>query len=213
MHINEDRVIRFKNMPLKIYLPAGDNITYQADYRLAAIRAFNIWKLKSGGAIDYVLVDRAKKADIIILWQDHFPEMEGATGTTTTQTGYNLSQYHTGNIISNTGYFVPGYYGYGASLLGALVGRLGNERKIRDVKLRIGTMPSMKLKKDNAMNLIESITSHEFGHAIGLTCHSNNPLDIMYPQLPSNGAFAKLPAERDINTAIILYNTRPDFTD
>lgn len=213
MYVNQDKVVRWKKMPVTIFLPPGNNITYRSEYRAAAIRALNLWKVKSNGIIDYVLTDNPKKADIMVVWQENFPEVENKTGETTTRTGYNLNQAATGNIISSASMFVPGYYGYGASLLGYLVGGLGNSEKIRDVKLRIGTLPAMKLPKENAVNVIESITSHEFGHALGITCHSVNVDDIMYYELPFDGTYAKSPSGRDINTAIKLYSTEPDITD
>jgi predicted Zn-dependent protease len=212
-YVNENKVVRFKEMPVKVYLPVGENITYRDLYRQAAIRAFDIWKLKSNGKIDYVLVDNPKKSDIVVMWQDHFPETGNAIGNTSTSSGYNVQRNAAGNVIASTGYFMPGYYGYGASLLGALVGGLGNTKKIRDVKLRIGTMPAMKLQDEQALNLIESIASHEFGHAIGITAHSTNPNDIMYYELPTDGVFAKIPTLRDIDTVIKLYNQKPDITD
>lgn len=214
MYVNQGKVIRWKNMPIKVFLPAGNNITYRPDYRKAAIRAFDLWKVKTNGAVDYILIDDPKKANIIVTWQDNFPEAENIGGQTSTQAGYNLNQNVAGNLISTSSLFVPGYYGYAASLLGALVGGIGNTKpKIREVKLRIGTLPSMKLNNTAAMNLIESIASHEFGHAIGLSSHSVNSSDIMFQNIQLDGSAAKIPTSRDINTITELYQHTPDITD
>ncbi|MEW5821875.1 MAG: matrixin family metalloprotease [Cyanobacteriota bacterium] len=213
MYVNKNKVVRWKNMPVKVFLPVGTNITYREDYRKAAIRALNLWKVKSNGSVDYVLVNNPKKADIVVIWQDNFPELENQAGEVTTQTGQNLNQTVTGNLISSTGMFMPGYYGYAASLLGYLVGGIGNTSKIRDVKLRIGTLPAMKLASPNALIVIEAITAHEFGHAIGITCHSVNKDDIMYFEVPFNGVDVKIPTARDINTVIDLYSREPDMTN
>lgn len=213
MYVNKDKVIRWKKMPIKIFLPAGTNITYRDNYRMAAIRAFNLWKIKSDGVIDYVLVDNPKKADIEVVWQENFPESMEKAGETTTSLGYNVDQAMAGNIIGSSSMFVPGYYGYAASLLGAIVGGLGNTKKIRDMKLRIGTLPAMRLQKDAAMNVVESIASHEYGHALGLSCHSVNPKDVMYYEVPFDGSDPKLPSARDIKTMLELYSSRADVTD
>lgn len=213
MYVNKDKVIRWKKMPIKIYLPVGSNITYREDYRNAAIRAFNLWKVKSDGVIDYVLVDNPKKADIEVVWQEHFPESMEKAEETTASLGYNVDQAMAGNIIGSSSMFIPGYYGYAASLLGAIVGGIGNTKKIRDMKLRIGTLPAMKLQKDAAMNVIESIASHEYGHALGLSCHSVNEKDVMYYEVLFDGSEAKVPTARDVKTMIELYNTKAEITD
>ena len=214
MYVNKDKVVRWKKMPVSIFLPQGSNITYRPEYYIAAIRGLNMWKLKSNGEIDYVLIDDRKKADIEVIWQDNYmPESEGEDSNNPTSTGRNLNQVTTGNVISSAGMFVPGYYGYGASLLGYLVGSLGNNTKIKDVKMRIGTLPAMKLNKENAANLIQSMVSREFGRAIGITCNSINHNDIMFYQLPLNGSYAKIPTHRDVNTAVELYEQEPDITN
>lgn len=213
MHVNKGKVIRWKKMPIKIFLPAGTNITYRDKYRRAAIRAFNIWKLKSNGVIDYVLVDNPKQADVEVIWQENFPESMEKAEETTTSLGYNVDQAMVGNVIGSSSMFVPGYYGYAASLLGAIVGGLGNTKKIRNMKLRIGTLPAMRLNEDAAMNVVESIASHEYGHALGLSCHSVNKDDLMYYEVPFDGSDPRMPTGRDIKTILELYSVEADITD
>lgn len=212
MFVCQEKVIRWKKMPLKVFLPDGNNITYMPEYRKAAIRALDFWKLKTNGIIDYVLVDNPKKANIIVVWQDNFPESEGEGGQTASAVGYNDTRGLAGNLVSTTGMFMPGYFGYAASLLGALVGGFNNTAKIKSVHMRIGTLPAMKLKKDSAVKLIETIAAHEYGHAIGISCHSVNPEDLMYRDMPYDGTL-KLPSQRDVATIIELYKHDPDITD
>jgi predicted Zn-dependent protease len=213
-YVNQNKVIRWKKMPLKIFLPAGNNLTYFPEYRPAVIRALDIWKVKTNGAIDYVLVDNQKKADVIVVWQDSFPEDEHIGGQASISAGYNQRQNVAGNLISTGSMFAPGYLGYGASLIGAIVGGLGNlTPKIRDVKLRIGTMPAMRLEKKAAVDLIQSVTAHEFGHILGLSAHSNNPEDVMYQSITASSGIAKLPSKRDITTITQLYQLKPDITN
>lgn len=207
MYVNQNRVIRWSKMPIKIFIPEGSNITYFPEYRECLIRALDDWKTKSGGKIDYVIVNKAKKANIKVIWQDIFPETASDAGTSSYSAGYNLNQNVAGNIISTASGFIPGAFGLGASLLGSLVGNMNNTvPRIKDVYLRIGTLPAMKISKEKALAYIQSVASHQYGHAIGVNCHSNNPDDVMYPEVSIDIETAKSPSARDINTAIELYS-------
>lgn len=213
MYVTKNKVIRFKKMPVPVFLPEGGNLTYRKHYRPSAIRALNLWKVMSDGQIDYVITDIQKKAKISVYWLDNNPISEGDQAQTPPNVGIDANRAATGNIMSNAGIFVPGYYGYAASLLGYLVGGAGNTAKIRNVRLQVGTLSSMKLNEELSSNLIETITSREFGRSIGLSCYSVNPQDIMFSQLPQRGEFEKKPSARDLLTAIELYNAEPDYTD
>lgn len=213
MYVNKNHVIRFKKMPVSVFLPEGSNLTYRKHFRPAAIRALNLWKLMSNGQIDYVLTDNQKKAKISIVWVDNNPITEGDQEQGPANVGVNVNRAATGSLMSNAAVFVPGYYGYAASLLGYVLGGAGNTAKIRDVRLQIGTLAAMKLNEESSANLIQTVASREFGRSIGLSCYSVSSEDIMYYQLPLGGEFEKFPTSRDVNTAIQLYEATPEYTD
>ncbi|MEW5820648.1 MAG: tetratricopeptide repeat protein [Cyanobacteriota bacterium] len=56
---------------------------------------------------------------------------------------------------------------------------------------------------------IEKVTTHEFGHAIGIMGHSESSGDIMFPNSQSDGQLT----DRDINTITLLYELEPDISN
>ena len=59
-----------------------------------------------------------------------------------------------------------------------------------------------------ADNIMRLLSIHELGHAIGIWGHSDNPNDIMYPELGSQTGLST----RDINTINRLYTLTPNVT-
>ena len=56
---------------------------------------------------------------------------------------------------------------------------------------------------------VRKVSTHEFGHALGIMGHSEKPGDIMYPSTQTDGELTK----RDINTLLLLYDLTPDVSN
>lgn len=70
------------------------------------------------------------------------------------------------------------------------------EGRIRKANIAVGV-------KQTSTNDLECIAAHEFGHALGLSGHSDDDHDLMYP-VHWSGAPGHI-TERDLNTLAVVY--------
>ena len=79
----------------------------------------------------------------------------------------------------------------------------GNQLQSMDIRLATFDIQGHPQSSDT----IYAVAVHEFGHALGLLGHSDNPKDIMYAQNES----VVIPSKRDSNTLRLLYSSAADI--
>lgn len=152
------------------------------EYYQAAIDGINEWKpFEKEGLFSFVFTDDPSDADIYVFWVHHF----------VTKLGFGLLANDINGVTAKRS------FSYSEILVGAQA----------DFK-PVVTLLRTTNQRGDALSLtqIKAAAAHEFGHALGIEGHSNNPQDLM-SVFYGKGVISA----NDAVTIRHLYHTTPDL--
>ncbi|HBG48612.1 MAG TPA: hypothetical protein DDW90_03740 [Cyanobacteria bacterium UBA9971] len=211
----------FGKMPIFVYIDDADVKTYKKYYRDAVKDAMKDWENASGGKIKFEISNDPAKSHLKIVWTNYFedfawqPELKKEDISAEKQ----RIKYGKANSFVRIGSIAAMVLG---SLVGipaiAMVGSIGGsvaspilQYKSLDLddklmNIKINTDCTAGMTKEQSIEKIKQIATHQLGHSIGIYGHSPDANDIMY----SNFSVNKL-SDRDKNTIKEIYkNVKTD---
>lgn len=208
----DGKVIRWGKFPLRVYIEepdTKDNPDYRPEYRDAVMNGLNAWKKATDGQITVVIVKGEGSADVQFKWgetyTDKFADAEDVPDFYQKYSVPKSSKLL--KIVQLAAGLTPGIYGLAPQALAA--GMQYKQYKKLEVireesKTTLGLDEVKALPPEAASIMIQNMAAKEFGHILGLKGHSNNPDDLMYPNLKSDSL--QLPTIRDVQTLSELYS-------
>jgi hypothetical protein len=184
---NDERVFRYKTMPIKIYIqPIAAGLVQSC---LAACR---MWETRSQGLVRFIQVDDPSEARIKVEWvhQGINPEPGSSAGAHTMMKW----QYKTGPSLKT----LP--------VVGLPVPTVGRKFTVPAQIIEINLDPVAERVSEQQPILVRNIALHELGHALGLIGHSPSRSDIMYKDTDEYSRIS----DRDLNTLRRLYRMKVD---
>jgi predicted Zn-dependent protease len=155
---------------------------YTEDLYTAAVQGILSWKgFEKEGLLSYTLTNDPSEADIHVFWVHHFVD-KMALGL------------FAGDI---RGYTAKRSFPYKAIMAGGKADFKPVVIMLRTTESNGATMPLGKMK---------AAAAHEFGHALGIEGHSQNPVDLMSLYYGRGAVSAN-----DAATLRYLYRTTPDL--
>jgi len=153
MSNTKDRVYRFVNMPVRVYIQPPP----KPEFELACERAWQNWQFRSVGLVSFIRVPRADQARVRILWA-HLGDSTLGGHTITNGTSFSI----------------------GGVPLPVFMPRSKTDVPPQEIDLNLD--PILREDAELQPLLVENLVTHEIGHALGLIGHSLNRDDMMYTE-------------------------------
>jgi hypothetical protein len=193
MRDSHGKVFHFKAMPVPVYINSFPDKHFVA----SVVRGFQAWEDSSNGMVRFVQVDDAAQARIQVIWK-HLGREQDATGCVLgahTITKYQAHSKGSVALIGVSGVPVPVY-----------VPHLGRKYTVPPQVIEVNLDLLMSKNPSVRYRLLQSVVTHELGHALGMMGHSTNVADMMYPITDEHSRLS----QRDLNTLLKLYERKPD---
>jgi len=191
MKATKNRVVRFKQMPIPVYItPFSD-----AAFTNACVHAFEDWEERAGGLVSFRQVEDPHQARIRVIWSHlglaknpHDCSLGAHTLTSWRRQNSGMQIIFIGGVpiplkLNSGSYSVP--------------------PQVIEVNLDLISAKPEEVR----MRLLKNIVAHELGHALGILAHSSNSADLMYPVTDECSRLS----QADINTIKQLYRKNVDI--
>lgn len=205
----------FGKMPILVYMEDGSGKNYKRDYENAVKDAMKEWEAASDGKIKFQISNNPSMLNLKIVWTDYFedfawePELKKediiaekekikyGKANTLVQIG-SIAAMVLGGLVGVPAIGMVG--SVGGSMASPILQYKSLDLDDRTIAVKINTVCTAGMSKEQAYNKIKQVALHQLGHAIGIYGHSRNSGDIMY----GNFSAAKI-SDRDKNTIKEIY--------
>ncbi len=190
---SQQKVVRFKSMPITVYItPYPD-----AGFMHCVRRSFDTWEAVSDGLVKFTEVQSAKDARIQVVWKRLGQRGDIVGCTLGAQTIMKYKDRGNGNLsfVGVSGVPVPVY-----------IPRFGPKYVVPPQVIEVNLDLIMSRDPTKRYRLLENISTHELGHALGLLGHSPFKADMMNEITDEHSRVS----QRDVNTLIQLYSKKCD---
>jgi hypothetical protein len=190
---SKNKVVRFKSMPIPVYITPYSDVGFMTCMR----RAFDTWEESSDGLVRFVEVDKPGQARIQVVWKRLGQKGDIADCTLGAQTIMKYSDRGRGSLafMSVSGVPVPVY-----------IPRIGPKYVVPPQVIEVNLDLIMSRDSPQRYRLLQNISTHELGHALGMLGHSPFKADMMNAITDEHSRLSK----RDVNTLILLYSRKCD---
>jgi tetratricopeptide (TPR) repeat protein len=216
--VTDGKIIRWGRFPIRVYFEEPSDKEkqplYKPEYKQAALKGFEIWKTQTNGFVNFVEVKNKLAADVVVDWQeqyiDRFADPDQAPTVYQTYTPPKRTKLMTAVQLASM--FTPGYFSLAPQAVNAAM-QHQQQKKLQvlrdESQIHLGLGPVKDLPPDAARRLIQNMAAKEFGHVLGLKGSSNQPGDLLYPELRSD--VEQMPTQRDLATLREVYNRPPNI--
>ncbi|MBX9696065.1 MAG: matrixin family metalloprotease [Cyanobacteria bacterium] len=187
----QNRVMRFKGMPVPVYVTPYK----EARYTRACIQGFENWEARSKGMIRFVQVADPRLARIRVIWSQlglGTDDNDCALGAHTVTKWKRNSSANPLLMSLGVPVSIPG---------------MGKKYQVPPQVIEVNTDLIDSKREDIRFITLKNIVTHELGHALGLLGHSLQRADMMYAVTDENSRLS----QRDINTIKRLYEMGVDI--
>jgi len=191
MDASKNRVFKFENMPIPVFIVSPTDQAYGA----AALAACGDWERRSQGLIRFAPQTRPDAARIKITWAHLGNKSDSQDSTLGGHTMTKWTKKPSGrlSLLSLGAIPVPLY-----------IPTRGPKYTVPPQVIEINLDLIDKKDADIRYLTLRNIVAHELGHAIGLLGHSPNNGDLMFPITDEHSRIS----ERDLNTIKRLYDKK-----
>lgn len=188
---SKNKVVRFKAMPIPVYITPYADVGFMRCVQ----RAFDTWEQCSDGLVKFVQVDKPGQARIQVVWKrlGHKGDIAGCTLGAQTIMKYTDRGRGSLAFMSVSGVPVPVY-----------IPRFGPKYVVPPQVIEVNLDLIMSREASQRYRLLENISTHELGHALGMLGHSPFKADMMNAITDEHSRVS----QRDINTLIELYKRK-----
>lgn len=190
---SKNKVVRFKSMPIPVYITPYQD----AGFMVCVRRAFDTWEASSDGLVRFVQVDKPNAARIQVVWKRLGSKGDIPDCTLGAQTIMKYTDRGRGSLsfMTVSGVPVPVY-----------IPRIGPKYVVPPQVIEVNLDLIMSRDPSQRYRLLQNISTHELGHALGLLGHSPFKADMMNAITDEHSRVSK----RDVNTLIQLYSRKCD---
>ncbi len=194
MAATKNRVLRFKNMPVKVYITPFP----EPGFTEACISGFDEWENRTNGMIAFLRVDDPEQARVKVVWKRLGDKGTSKDCMLGAQTITRWQQKHPTpmGVIPVSGIPVP-----------IFIPRFGAQYSVEPQVIEVNLDLVYSRDKDIRLVVLKNVVTHELGHALGLLGHSPMRADLMYTETDETSRLS----QRDINTIKKLYEMKVDI--
>ncbi len=194
MNATKNRVLRFKNMPVKVYITPFP----EPGFTEACIKGFDEWENRTNGLVAFLRVDDPDQARVRVVWKRMGSQgnskdcMLGAQ----TITRWQAKRQTPMGVIPVSGIPVP-----------IFIPRIGAQYSVEPQIIEVNLDLVYSRDRDIRLLVLKNVVTHELGHALGLLGHSPMRADLMFAETDETSRLSP----RDINTIKKLYQMKVDI--
>ncbi len=188
---SKNRVFKFQNMPVPVYITAPPDPAYAS----AVVAAFADWDRRTEGLIKFTTVTQPNSARIKVTWS-HLgikPDKDASTLGAHTVTKWTKKPSGRLSLLSVGAIPVPLY-----------IPSPGPKYTVPPQVIEVNLDLVESNEAEARYLTLRNIVAHELGHAVGLLGHSPNKGDLMYPITDEHSRIS----QRDLNTVKRLYEKK-----
>lgn len=194
MNATKNRVLRFKNMPVKVYITPYP----EPGFTEAVINGFDDWEKRTNGMVSFLRVDDPNQARVRVVWKrlgEKSANKDCMLGAQTI-TRWQAKNPNPMGVIPVSGIPIP-----------IFIPRIGSQYSVEPQIIEVNLDLVFSRDPDIRLLLLKNIVTHELGHALGLLGHSPMRADLMYSETDETSRLSP----RDINTIKKLYQMKVDI--